>query len=147
MILAIALDAITHTADVPFNVRTDSSSKICIYSGDPDRGASRIRGSKLSLIAKIRALEILRHVRAFGSGLVEDIGTAADGGIVMEFANSSGRELMIAIGVSGGWTYFSAAVDGRQVKAGILRDDGLVPAARWIAGSSDELASPGVITG
>lgn len=65
----------------------------------------------------------------------------------MEFANSSGRELMIAIGAAGGWTYFSAAVDGQQAKAGILRDDGLVSAARWIAGASDELVGPGVIAG
>ncbi|HXJ22082.1 MAG TPA: hypothetical protein VMT03_17800 [Polyangia bacterium] len=54
---------------------------------------------------------------------------------------------MIAIGVSGGWTYFSAAIDGQQAKAGILRDDGLVPAILWTAGGHQDLAGPGVVAG
>ena len=136
------------TQAFPFHLRTDSSSSpICISSGDPDPSASTIRGSKLTPIAKIRALDILRQARAIGEELAEDVGTTTDGGVVMEFAGSSGRELMIAIGEAGGWTYFSAAIDGRQTKAGILRDDGLISAVNWVAGANEELAGPGVITG
>jgi hypothetical protein len=121
--------------------------QICISSGDPDPGASTIKRSTLTTIAKMRALDILREARMHGRNLVEDIGTASDGGIVMEFSGPSGRELMIAIGATGGWTYFSAAVGGRQEKAGILRDDGLSWPIQWVSGSRDDLVGPGLVAG
>jgi hypothetical protein len=150
MIAALAISFGTNTdctPVVPFRLRTDRQGQICFSSGDPDPGASVIRGSKLTPIAKMRALDVLRQARGLGDALTEDVGLTSDGGVALEFAGPSGRELMIAIGTSGGWTYFSAAVDGRQTKAGILRDDGLPWPVLWVAGSRDELVGPGVIIG
>jgi len=128
-------------------LRTNQSRQIWISSGDPDPSATAIRKADLPPIAKIRASEILREARATGADLKEDFGTAGDAGLVMEFAGPHGRELMITVSGTGTWTYFSAAIDGSQTAAGILRDDGLKTAIRWAAGVRDDLTDPGVIVG
>ncbi|HEY2731221.1 MAG TPA: hypothetical protein VGK52_14865 [Polyangia bacterium] len=121
--------------------------KICISSGDPDRSTSVIRGSRLNALARMRASEILREARASSASLSEDIGTARDGGLFMEFFGLNGRELLITVSPIGSWTYFSAAIDGSQVKGGILRDDGIKTPIRWVAGLQNDLVGPGVIVG
>jgi hypothetical protein len=77
----------------------------------------------------------------------EDVGIAGDGGLVIEFSGPSDRELMITVSAVGSWTYFSAATDGTQVAAGILRDDGIMAAIRWVAGQEQDLSAAGIIAG
>ena len=129
-------------------LRRDShADQICVYSGDPDPSASSIRRSNLNPISRIRASEILREARDTGAGLSEDVGPAGDGGLVMEFIGEDGRELMVTVSASGAWTYFATALAGKQVAAGILRDDGIRAAMRWVAGLEKDLSGPGIITG
>ena len=129
-----------------FGLRTDSNTPIFISSGDPDPSTSAIRRSGLGALSKLRASEILREARATGNPLAEDLGVAGDGGLIMEFS-MQGREIMITVSTAGGWTYFSAAVEGKQTAAGILRDDGIKAAIRWVAGLEKDLSGPGVIAG
>jgi len=121
--------------------------QIYISSHNADRSAAFIRNSELIPIAKLRALETLREARATKRPLAEEVDVAGDGGLVIELRGMGDRELMITISTTGSWTYFSGAVSNKQIAAGILRDDGIKTAVRWVAGLENDLVGPGVIAG